>query len=229
MNKLIIILSVVFLASACSFGSADTPVTMTQEETTTTTENTPNMRESTYQKDLNQASPKIKDSEEFKSCMDMNVPMCIQNAGMQLAQKNQSTEFCKELQNQDQQDACVFAITVMKLQQSNDITLCDTLSDTYKEQCTKTAIRTEALQKNDIKICSGLAKKNESADGASGSTVIMVEDGSVDECVMNVIMSAGVPNPKSCDAIKSVQMKEMCSITLRDRVEMQKTINTPQN
>lgn len=35
---------------------------------------------SKYEIELKQASSKIKDSEEFKSCMDMNVPMCVQSA-----------------------------------------------------------------------------------------------------------------------------------------------------
>lgn len=220
MNKLFVIIGLIFILSACSLGQKDTTKQDNIETTNTSSEGPTTVRESTYEQDLKEASSKIKDSEEFKSCMDMNVPMCIQNAGMQLAQKNQSTEFCNELSTPEQKESCIFAVTIVKLQESNDIKLCDPLTGIYKEQCIKTSTRSEAVSKNDIKICSKLAQNTGSGE------LILIEDSSVDECIMNVIISNAATTIESCNSIQSTQVKEMCTMTMRSRDQIQ-NIDTP--
>ena len=142
--------------------------------------------------------------------MDMNVNMCIQNAGMQLAQKNKSAEFCKELTSPDQQESCTFAVTMMNAQEKKDKSLCDTLSDTYKKQCTMSMIRSEASEKKDIVICDQIEQ--------SGSgEVTGMRDRARDDCKMNVIMMDMTATAKSCDAIDDTQIQKMCTTMMGSR------------
>ena len=50
-----------------------------------------------YGKELNSISSKIKSTEEFNKCLSQNINMCSQSVGMELAQKQKSAEFCREL------------------------------------------------------------------------------------------------------------------------------------
>jgi hypothetical protein len=148
--------------------------------------------------------------------MDMNVNMCIQNAGMQLAQKSKSAEFCKELTSADQQESCTFAVTMMNATEKKDKSLCDTLSDTYKKQCTMSMIRSEATEKKDIKICEQLPQGN------SGATTGM-RNTARDDCKMNVIMIDTTSTPKSCDTIDDNNLQNMCTTMMKNR----NTLPTP--
>jgi NAD dependent epimerase/dehydratase family enzyme len=170
-----------------------------------------------YEETLESASSKIKSSEEFRSCMDMNVNMCIQNAGMQLAQKNKSAEFCKELTSTEQQESCTFAVTMMNAQEKKDKSLCDVLSDTYKKQCTMSMIRGEATESKDIKICEQIPQSN------SGVTTGM-RDTARDDCKMNVIMMDMASNVALCNTIDDDGLKDMCKTMLKNRTNL----TTPQ-
>jgi hypothetical protein len=163
-----------------------------------------------YETALETASSKIKSSDEFRSCMDMNVNMCIQNAGMQLAQKSKSAEFCKELTSVDQQESCTFAVTMMNAQEKKDKSLCDTLSDTYKKQCTMSMVRSEATEKKDIKICEQLPQGNSGA-------VTGMRDTARDDCRMNIIMIDMATTAKSCDTIDDTQIQKMCTTMMENR------------
>lgn len=174
---------------------------------------------STYEQDLKKVSSKIKESEEFKSCMDMNVPMCIQNAGMQLAQSSKSVEFCNELSTQEQKESCVFAVTIIKLQETKDKNLCEDLSGVYKNECTKLVIQTEAVEKNDSTLCKKLSQETWSNERGG--------DDPVDYCIMSVVASSQNPKNKECDEITSNEIKEMCIMTVKNRENMRKLpINT---
>lgn len=140
----------------------------------------------------------------------MNVNMCIQNAGMQLAQKNKSAEFCKELTSVDQQESCIFAVTMMNAQEKKDRSLCDTLSDMYKRQCIISMIRSEATQKKDLSICEEIPRNN------SGSVTEM-RDVARDDCKMNIIMMDNTATPKSCDTIEDDGLQNMCATMVKNR------------
>jgi hypothetical protein len=142
--------------------------------------------------------------------MDMNVNMCIQNAGMQLAQKNKSAEFCKELTSADQQESCTFAVTMMNAQEKKDKSLCDVLSDNYKRQCNMSMIRSEATEKKDIKVCEQIAQN-------SSGALTGMRDTARDDCKMNVIMMDSTSTAKSCDMIDDVSLQNMCTTMLKNR------------
>jgi hypothetical protein len=214
MIKILSIASLLLILTSCGNTdiakqpTTDTPTT----QATTTIKN--------YETTLETASSKIKASDEFRSCMDMNVNMCIQNAGMQLAQKNKSAEFCKELTSPDQQESCTFAVTMMNAQEKKDASLCDTLSDSYKRQCRMSMVRSEATEKKDIKICDQLEQ-------SSSGTVTGMRDTVRDDCKMNVIMMDTTATAKSCNTIDDDQLQKMCTTMLSNRNNLP-TAPTPQ-
>jgi hypothetical protein len=143
--------------------------------------------------------------------MDMNVNMCIQNAGVQLAQKKKSAEFCKELTSIDQQDSCTFAVTMMNATEKKDRSLCDTLSDVYKKQCTMSMIRSEATEKKDLTICEQIPQTN-------SGTISGIRDTARDDCKMNVIMmDTTTTTAKPCDMIDDAGLQNMCTTMLKNR------------
>ena len=153
MIKILFAIPLMFILASCGISGTPTPPVTDTPSTQTTTGS------KNYETTLETASSKIKSSDEFRSCMDMNVNMCIQNAGMQLAQKSKSAEFCKELTSADQQESCTFAVTMMNATEKKDKSLCDTLSDTYKKQCTMSMIRSEATANDGIRnMCSAMLK-----------------------------------------------------------------------
>jgi len=139
--------------------------------------------------------------------MDMNVPMCIQTAGMQLAQKERSTEFCSELGNPEQVSSCVFAITMINAQEKNDITLCDTLGEVYIHQCRLNVTKNDALTKKDPKICETIAVSTEESSS----------DSTRDECMLNAIMASDASTKDSCNMIKNEQIIDMCVTMIASR------------
>lgn len=201
MKKILLSLSLAIILSSCTLWWT------TEVETTVSTGAT----NGTYEKDLREVSGKIKSSEEFKNCMDMNVPMCIQTAGMQLAQKERSTEVCNELPTADQKSSCIYAITIIAAQEKNDASLCNTLTWDYAAQCTINVVKSEAVAKKDPKICE---KIPESTGENIGSTPR-------DDCMLNAIVSDESNKSESCSAIKSSQVQEMCKAMISSRPKAQ--------
>ena len=206
MKKILIALAMVTLLASCT-SRDNTPSPVAPTDTPQTTET----KASTYEKDLKEASGKIKSSEEFKSCMDMNVPMCIQTAGMQLAQKERSTEFCEELSTPAQKESCVFAITMINAQEKNDASLCNTLTGNYAEQCNMNIIKNQAVTTKDPKVCEAIALPT---DEAIGNT-------SRDECMLNAINSNMESTKESCSIITNEQIQNMCETMIGSRPEIQ--------
>lgn len=129
----------------------------------------------------------------------MNVPMCIQSAGMQIAQKERSVEFCNELPEAAQKESCIFAVTMIDAQEKNDISLCDSIEGEYGKQCKISMIRTDAMTKKDPKICESMPIASETQN-----------DTIQDECKLNVLMNDSTNTKESCDIIANDQIKEMC-------------------
>lgn len=208
MKKIFLTLVMLSLLTSCSSTPTDSIPSIT--DTTVNTQNI-EVQNGTYEKDLKEVSGKIKSSDEFKDCMDMNVPMCIQTAGMQLAQKERSTEFCSELPTPEQKESCVFAITMINAQEKDDMTLCDTLTASYATQCTMSFIKNKALAEKDPKICESIPLSVEENPS----------DTSRDDCMLNVFMISDTTTSASCDIIQDTQVKEMCSRMLSTRPEIQ--------
>jgi hypothetical protein len=159
---------------------------------TPVTVNTPN-----YADTLDSTSEKIKKSEEFNQCMNMNVNMCINMAGTQIAQKTQSLEFCDELGNNDQIESCKFGILINKSQSDKDIKLCDKLSATYANRCKSEFYKGEAIRMKDVKLCGKIG-----INSGSGNMDLDINSRDIDQCIMSVIMSDGSKKAEDCDIIK---------------------------
>lgn len=205
MTKIILATSLLFVLAACGMSDTDKVPKTSESPTPQVMTGAKN-----YETTLDSTSAKIKWSDEFRSCMDMNVNMCVQNAGMQLAQKNKSAEFCKELTSPDQQESCRFAVTMMNAQEKKDKSLCDALSENYKRQCMMSMVRSEATEKKDIKICDQIEQ------GGSGAITGM-RDTARDDCKMNVLMMDTTSTPKSCDIIDDAGIQNMCTTMLKNR------------
>jgi len=139
--------------------------------------------------------------------MDTNVPMCIQTAGMQMAQKEKSTEICEDLLSEEQKKSCKFAVTLINAQEKNDKDLCDVLDGEYQKQCRITLIRSEATQKKDPTICESIV--NEESRN---------RDTAKDECMMNAVLADASSDAKKCDIIENEQVKSMCKSLIQSRV-----------
>jgi hypothetical protein len=140
----------------------------------------------TYIADLDAVSSKIKDSEEFRGCMKQNTNMCIQSAGMQLAQKAKDPTFCKELLTSDQRSSCEFAVIMITATEKNNDTICDTITDlSYQKQCKVQVYRQQAISNKDIKLCD----KVEAVMKPTGTGILLDTGMQKDQCIMQYIMS----------------------------------------
>jgi hypothetical protein len=145
--------------------------------------------------------------------MGTYVNSCVQTSWIELARKNKSVEFCKELPNTEQQEGCAFAITLTNAQEAYDKSLCATLSEWYKKQCEISIIRSEAADKQDTSIC-----KQIPLDASTGSSM---RDLSRDNCIMSIIIMNPTTTTSSCSEIVDTQMRDMCTTTVKNRSKLQ--------
>lgn len=171
----------------------------------------------TYIADLDATSSKIKDSEEFQGCMKQNTNMCIQSAGMQLAQKAKDPAFCKELLTADQQSSCEFAVTMMNATEKNDEKICDTITDTnYQKQCKIQIYKQQAISKKDIKLCD----KVDELTKPTGAGVALDTGMQKDQCIMQYIMSDTESDDKACESLSNTGSLEMCKTMMKNKTSM---------
>ncbi|MDD2694199.1 MAG: hypothetical protein PHY14_04720 [Candidatus Gracilibacteria bacterium] len=213
MKTLLIGLSCLFVLASCTIGST----------TLGTSSGTPVNAQ--YKTDLDTASHKIKDTQEFADCMAPSVNMCVNSVGMQLAQTAKSVEFCSELSTADQQEGCRFAIVMSLANEKNDPAVCDTLSGNYKEQCVESVYRSQAINTKDISLCE---KIGVTASGEVNSGDMMMPgmmSNKKDECVLSVLMSDQATTIADCQKIQDAPLQDMCKSNLQSREMM---MNLPQ-
>lgn len=124
-----ILFSLTFLSlflGACTLGK-DVPVNPPTNTPAPQQQNTVS-----YTQTLQKASSKIKDTKEFEDCMQPSVNMCITKVGNDLARAKKSPEFCSEMPDQNNKDACVYGVIVSQISPSSELSVCDGLSDVYK-------------------------------------------------------------------------------------------------
>jgi hypothetical protein len=169
---------------------------------------------SNYTQDLDATSIKIKNSDEFQGCMKQNTNMCIQAAGMQLAQKAKDPAFCKELSTVDQQSSCQFAVTMMSATEKSDGTICDTISDTnYQKQCKVQIYKQQSISKKDITLCN----KIDELMKPTGTGMILDAGMQKDQCIMQYIMSDTQSDSKDCEKLSSRGSLDMCKMMIKNR------------
>ncbi len=211
MKNILILLSSILILSSCdmTWPTADTSKIQTQSGTITGS--------LTYTADLDAISNKIKNTEEFQGCMKQNTNMCIQSAGMQLAQKAKDPAFCKELLTPDQQSSCEFAVTMMNATEKDDEKICDTITDVnYQKQCKIQIYKQQAIAKKDITLCN----KIDDVIKPTGTNVALDSGMQKDQCIMQYIMSATGGNIKECDSLSNTGSLEMCKVMMKNKTAM---------
>jgi hypothetical protein len=218
MKKLILSLSVLLLLSSCTAWQSDTNTTDTSAKTETSNTNT-----TTYKQDIEDTSSKIKDSTEFEGCMKQQSSMCIQSAGMQIAQKMKDAKFCQELSNLEQRSSCEFAVVMINAQGKNDITLCDSLtSENYKQQCKMQLYRQDAIAKNDITLCDKIdiiMKSNNTGELNTGMGT------QKDQCIMQFIMNNSTATELDCEKILDESSLMMCKMMVKEKAKWSPVLN----
>lgn len=186
-----------------------------------------NVTQEKYTDAIDAVSEKISKTNEWNSCMNNSVNMCVQSTAMQIAQKNRSTEFCEELANNDQKESCKFAITMTDAQEKWDASLCEKLSENFKKQCSNQVYRTLAIAKKDPTLCKNIPEANIN----SGSQIIPTGYNERAQCAMNVIMSDVESKESDCKKIGDKALETMCTTTIKQRKEnsalVPPTLSTP--
>jgi hypothetical protein len=194
------------VAPTSSATPADTPIAAP----------TPVVPKTDYKETLSSTSEKIKSSEEFGTCMQQNVNMCIQTAGMQLAQKSKSVEFCKELPTPELQSSCKYGIIMMNATEKWDVALCNELDGVYKTQCASQIYRSQAMSTKDTSLCAKIGNSDEK----------WVNNGpdEVDQCIFSVIMSDPASTEKSCEKLTTDNTKNICNLTMKNKASLPRDI-----
>jgi hypothetical protein len=175
------------------------------DTTTTTPTNAPAGDQKSFANVLQEASSKIKDTQEFEDCMRPSVNMCLNQVGNELARKNKSVEFCNEMSEPTMQDACKFGVVMSSVTEWGDIKVCDTLSPTYKESCRSTMIMQSASASGDITKCDALSTSEDQNLNKK------------DQCYMMVISRDPKATAQSCEKITVQQEKTMCEMFMKNR------------
>lgn len=171
----------------------------------------------TFKQDIDNASSKIRNSEEFQDCMKKQANMCIQTTGMQIAQKNKDSAFCKELSNADEQLSCEFAITMINAQETNNEKLCDTLkTPMYLKQCKVHVYKQNAIVKNDITLCEKIASVINSSDTNVTSEASIQKD----QCILQFISSNTKAEESDCKKLSNTASQDMCKSILKSKTQV---------
>ncbi len=225
MKKILILLSFLLVLSSCT----SDPVENTKNNNIPTKSSSGNT--TTYKQDIDSTSSKIRDTNEFQSCMKQQATMCIQTTGMQIAQKTKDATFCKELSNADQRSSCEFAITMINAQEKNDINLCDNLrNSTYIKQCKGQLYRQDAIAKHDISLCEKMDTLQEATNTGTNTPLMMNPTMQKDQCISQVIMNSPGKTEDDCDKITDTGSVNMCKMMLKNKPPVPPIgLPTPQN
>lgn len=208
---LILITSILFLTSCGTSPSSDTDTSKMKNQSGSSTASM------SYTADLDATSNKIKNTEEFQGCMKQNTNMCIQSAGMQLAQKAKDPAFCRELLTKDQQSSCEFAVTMMNATEKNDEKICDTITDTsYQKQCKVQIYKQQAIAKKDITLCD----KVDELTKPTGTGIALDTGMQKDQCIMQYIMSSTTTDAKDCENLSNTGSLDMCKVMMKNKTTM---------
>ncbi len=174
-----------------------------------------------YTQDLEKASPKIKTTKEFESCIKPSINMCLTQVANQLARDQKSVAFCDELSDVSSREACKYGVISMQATDMKTIQLCDSLSDTYKKECRIGILQSEALNSSNAEKCNAIQWEYSSL---SWSTDNQWSD-RVDQCKINIIMKKKPLSEKDCDVLKSIPIKGMCQSLVKSQMQSQELLS----
>lgn len=170
-----------------------------------------------YQQMLQDTSPKIKDSEEFKACMSQYTDSCIKESVQEISRKTNSSEICNALTNTADIEACTFGITLSNALKSKKIEDCDTLSNTqYKSSCKSSIIRMNASESKNIALCNDIA-----AVYLTGQTA----NSELQNCKMQVIMNPDFSDKTACNQLdEAYKLQCIQMIETNEKLKKSRTV-----
>lgn len=198
--KYISILLAALLLASCSMSPTETTLMSTSS--------------GSFVEVINATSPKIIQTKEFESCMAPTVNMCIKQVANDIARTDGSVSFCDELKDEKSRESCKFGVIIRQLDESNDINLCDTLSEELKHECRIVILTKEATESWDIEKCDLLQQEFPTQSGAKVET-----NERVDLCRMALIMQNSDAVVWDCDVLDNSGQKNTCISMIRNRYD----------
>lgn len=160
-----------------------------------------------YVEELATASPKIKETKEFESCIKPSINMCLSQVANQLAREQKSITFCDELSDVSSQEACKYGVINIQAMEARDIQICNSLSENYKRECRISILQAKASDVENIGKCDAI--KWEYILTGSGVQDTRWSD-RVDQCKLNILIKNNSLKEKECEVLKGISTKEMC-------------------
>jgi hypothetical protein len=168
-----------------------------------------------YTEDIKNTSDKIKNTQEFESCMKQQSNACIQSTGMQIAQKTKDAAFCNELSTPEQKSSCEFTINLVNAMEKKDIKICDKINDAnYQRECKIQLFKQEATEKKDISICDKIDTLVKSTNTGSALDTFAQKD----QCIIWYIMNHSW-NESDCEKILDESSLALCKINIKNKKE----------
>lgn len=222
MKKLLLLVSLLFLAACQSTTSTPTPESTQTPEMTDNTEATTTL---SYTEAIQSASKTITANPEFNACLVPHVDACIQQTGYSMALAEKNIDICRELSTGDQQDACRLGVIMATAHEHQDINACDSLEvENNKRACQESIHSTRAMSQQDITLCRPIAQLYSGEEAEIGAI-------NQEQCALEVILAGENPELTQCDALTTEYLKTHCQESIRMQAEMRRletpTLETP--
>lgn len=150
----------------------------------------------TYEKIISPLDSKVKESIEFKTCIQQASLNCAEQASYQVAAKNQDTWICNKIQNPEFRQSCIDNANYLIALDKQDLTLCKNIKNNIiQKNCTDELSYKIALKNKDIKYCE--TKESEE----------VIQD-CKDDFYLNIALKE--KNKEYCEKINDKYKKEWC-------------------
>ena len=152
--------------------------------------------------------------------MRPSVNMCVSQVGNQLARAQKSTVFCDEMEAGQSRDACKYGVVMTQVAETQDAKLCESLESTYKRECQRSIILTQAMTSGNPSKCDLLESGSLVSSGAISNPL----SDRTEQCKADVIMRKTDAKPSDCDILKDGPAKSICQSLLKNRAEGIRTL-----
>ena len=165
-----------------------------------------------YEKIISPLDSKVKNSFEFKSCMQEASLNCSEQASYQVAAKNWDTWICNKIQNPEFKQSCLDNANYLIALDKQDLKLCKNIkNEIIQKNCNDELSYKLALQNKDIKYCE--TKENEDI---------------IKDCKNDFYLNLALKekNKKYCDNISDNFKKEWCYWELNNIINQKQNSNS---
>lgn len=165
-----------------------------------------------YEKIILPLDSKVKNSTEFKSCMQQASLNCAEQASYQIAAKNWDTWICNKIQNSEFKQSCIDNANYLIALDKQDLNLCKNIKNKIVQRnCTDELAYKIALKNKDIKYCE--TKESEE----------VIQD-CKNEFYLNIALKE--KNKEYCEKINDEYKKEWCygELSIDNKTKKEDTI-----